>query len=304
MTISSNHIETLKKINSLFENVKDRSWDYNILITETYFRPEIVELDNFSLVTSNFCEEHYGINCIYPPIPNNKDYLISDNDIEIALEYLKELNDNNLGGIFCMPDTMFNTLNKNKFAVYEYCPEYLYDINEQIELAGIKFKSIRRAINQFKRNEFQIEELNRKKHIEECMVLSEKKPIFEQGFYDAIDKYDTIKFIDTSTYGFVVKINNKIVGVSINTSHNNIAYNLVRRVDHNVDGITEFMNLHMIQYYKSLNPNLLMFNDGDDIEIEGLHFFKTKMKPISKKHIYEIYKKEIPLESCKKECIT
>jgi len=300
--LDNQQIITFREINSLLENVNNRTWDFNLLIPICYnIHPKVVKFDEFSLVTSDFSTEHYGINCLYPPLPNDPEYIISDTDIKFALDYLECENSHPLGGIFCIQDSLFKTLSSNKYAIYEYFPEYIYNVDEQINLSGGRFKSIRRVINQFKKNTFHIEELNRVQHLVDCMILSEQKPLFEQSLYDAIIKYDDLKKIDTSLYGFVVKINEKIVGLSINSMHNNTAYNLIRRVDHTIDGITEFLNLSMLQYYRNINPNLTLFNDGDDGNFKGLNAYKVKMKPIRMEKIFEIYKKEIPLESCVKE---
>lgn len=292
-------LNTLKYIEKLFSNTKDRTWDYNILITECYFNPTFLNIDNnIGLVTTDFCTEHYGINAIYPPLPLNKDYEITDKDIEYVLDYLESVNGHQLCGIFCIPDSAFDKLDRNRYAVYEYYPEYIYDVDEQIKLEGAKFKTVRRAIHKFEKNSFEIEELNKKKHLTDCMVLSEQKPLFEHGLYNCILKYEDLKIIDPSLYGFVVKVHGKLVGFSISSMHGDTAYNLIRRVDHATDGITEFLNLHMLKYYREINPNLKYFNDGDDGGFEGLNLYKVKMKPVSMKYIFEIYKPEIPLETC------
>jgi len=296
MRISNELFKILKQINQLFELSKLRTWDYNILMTATYFNPIIVKFDNFDLITSDRCSEYYGINSVYPPFLHNEGH-ITDIEIKQSLEYLESVNDTILGGMFCIPDNIYESLTKSEYAYYEYDPEYIYNVNEQLLLNGSKFKGIRRAINKFIKNSYEIEPLNRK-HIEECMILSEKKQLSEQELYISLDIYEDIKKIDMSLFGFVVRQHDKIVGVSINSMHENTAYNLQRRVDHNVDGITEFMNQYMLKHFKEINPNLSIFNDGDDAGEDGLKAYKVKMKPITMKRIFEIYKKENPLEAC------
>ena len=177
--------------------------------------------------------------------------------------------------------------------------DYVYDINEQIELKGSKFKRSRKDLNRFIReNETHIIDIKPKKQIKELMSLNyssiEDSNYNAQVFKSTICNFNKLKKINKNIDGFIViDKNEKILGIEIfyKIKHTSTLTTFIKRSAHNYLGLANYIDNLMATKAKEKHPSLKFINAGTN-KSGSSGTFKKKMQPIRFEHGSSLILKE------------
>lgn len=228
-----------------------------------------------------------------PPLVSNGD-LPSTEDVLIGLINIRDkIKNGNYSGNIVKIDS-FHKLCIKKY--YSDIPgtkyqasntDYVFDINEQINLHGQKFKKIRNNINKFKLdNEFYITNINPKKHIDEIISLN-NTTITDWNWDPQVVKstilnFNKLKKIIKELDGFVIiDRDENVIGFDIHykVKHTPTMIGFMKRSKHKYRGLSNFIEQQTAIRMKTLFPNLKFINNASNKSgIKGE--FKKGMRPI------------------------
>lgn len=183
-------------------------------------------------------------------------------------------------------------------------PEFYYDIDLLCSLEGKEFSYIRRKINKLERNFPQVV-------FKEYDILEYDEMIsfYNKWFIEASTRYNSV--FDRSFFPEIVKDkkqlkhtiiaaydNNKIIGVtSGQVDALGRGYCFFRKSLQMYDGLSELLVKKLALHFKTLDPDLKVFNDGGGGKTQGLHFFKDRFRPVAKIDRYRLRLREIEIVS-------
>ncbi len=194
------------------------------------------------------------------------------------------------------------------FIIEKKLVDYIYKVDDLIDLKGDSYKSKRNEINKFKKiyPEHRIEILNKEKHSSEVMGLfnkwvkdrttympKEEVEVFMDGIYferfaikRLINDYDNLDII-----GLVIYINDEIKGFTVGERINeHTASVIIEKTDFEVLGCAQFIFREFTKILKD-KYNVEYINVGDDMGFENLKKVKMSYRPNKLVPKYTIYQK-------------
>ena len=166
--------------------------------------------------------------------------------------------------------------------------DYVWYTKRMSDLEGGEFKSYRKQMNKFvKNNSFTEEPLTpalfddaRAFHREMAMQLRERTSAEDMVDFDD-ETFETVLKLwdDKWLYGTVFRVDGKIAGVLINEilDENNVV-GLYQKQTRDYDGLTEYM--YISDCRKMMNEGYLITNVMSDAGSEGLRFAKERSHPL------------------------
>lgn len=168
--------------------------------------------------------------------------------------------------------------------------EYIFDIHEQVNLTGGKFKRTRNMISGFKRHYkssiVDLKEINMLQHIDEMIELS--KTNIEHVFKDytlreILLNYTHITAISKGVDGFAIidDTTEKIIGyyISQRVRHSETKIGNFKRTSHDYKGLSHYIEYIAAQRLLDKYPDLKYINNGPNVRGDKGHF-KRSMHPI------------------------
>lgn len=194
------------------------------------------------------------------------------------------------------------------FVIEKKLVDYIYKVEDLIDLKGDSYKSKRNEINKFKKiyPEHRIEILNKEKHGLEVLSLfnkwvkdrttympKEEVEIFLDGIYferfaikRLVNDYDNLDII-----GLVIFIDNEIKGFTVGERINEqTASVIIEKTDFEVLGCAQFIFREFTKILKE-KFNIQYINVGDDMGFENLKKVKMSYRPNKLVPKYTIYQK-------------
>ena len=219
---------------------------------------------------------------------------VNDNILESFVNYLEE------------GTVVFEPL--EEFIIEKKLVDYIYKIDDLIELKGDAYKSKRNEINKFKKvySNYKIELLDKYKHGPSILALfhkwvgdrvkympKEEIENFMDGIYferfaikRLINEYDML-----GLFGIVLYIDDELkaftVGEKINTTTSSV---IIEKTDFEVLGCAQFIFREFSKYLKEEFGSLYI-NVGDDMGFENLKKVKMSYRPEKLIPKYTIYQK-------------
>ncbi|WP_375723085.1 phosphatidylglycerol lysyltransferase domain-containing protein [Arcobacter sp. KX21116] len=194
------------------------------------------------------------------------------------------------------------------FIIEKKLVDYIYKVEDLIELKGDSYKSKRNEINKFKKiyPDHRIEILNKEKHGTEVLSLfnkwvkdrttympKEEVEVFMDGIYferfaikRLINDYDNLDII-----GLVIYINDEIKGFTVGEQINaQTASVIIEKTDFEILGCAQFIFREFTKILKD-KFNVDYINVGDDMGFENLKKVKMSYRPNKLVPKYTIYQK-------------
>lgn len=234
---------------------------------------------------------------VIPPLKINGDFPSEHNIMESMSYLFNKIQHGNYKGtrvrLFSIPTESISTyklphVNKNVFG-----KDLVFDIKEQIELPGSKFRKVRNVINNFKRennyNIVDMKDINTSKYVDEMIELSSnsiENVHHDYGLREVIIKYNKLRKIVPELDGFIV-MNDKdeIIGYDI---HHKVKYTptvlgIIKRSAHEYKGLSHFIEHHTAIRMLEKFPTLKFINNSTNPK--GIHGdFKKSMHSIRYEH--------------------
>lgn len=172
--------------------------------------------------------------------------------------------------------------------------DYIYKIDDLVNLKGKKYHSKRNFINNFKMNYCDWEyKLLEKSMFAECLDLN-------VNWYKNKDNNDVIlnyevemlenvfKYFDKlNLFGGVLRVNKKIIGFSIGYKINDITVdNIIEKALHDYKGS---YNILCQQFLSNIPPNFIYVNREEDLGLENLKQTKLSLHPCQILDKYEAF---------------
>lgn len=219
---------------------------------------------------------------------------VHENILEGFVDYLEE-------------GTMIYEMLKD-FVIEKKLVDYIYKVDDLIDLKGDAYKSKRNEINKFKKiyPNHRIEILDKQKHGVEVLNLfnkwvkdrttympKEEVEIFLDGIYferfaikRLINNYENLDVI-----GLVIYINDEIKGFTVGEKINiNTASVIIEKTDFEILGCAQFIFREFTKILKN-QYNVEYVNVGDDMGFENLKKVKMSYRPKKLVPKYVIYQK-------------
>lgn len=292
------NLKVLKKTNKLL-NRMHKKMPYDDNYQPIYFA-SILRLTKFWLTMTKVNDMNLIIelnktpHMVVPPLKNNGD-LPDREDILLCLEYIKHrISTTDCIGRIVKIES-FPTKQIENYTLPDYVLrknqsiDYVFDINEQNELKGSKFRKVRNVINKFKRdNTFYIEDMknvNTSKYVDEMMQISTdtiKYPSREYSLRELINKYGKVSKVITNLDGFIIFDNkDKIMGYEIHhkVKHTPTMFGVIKRTRHEYKGLSHYVEQYTAQRMLEKYPSLKYINNASNTRRE-LGDFKRSMRPI------------------------
>lgn len=194
------------------------------------------------------------------------------------------------------------------FIIEKKLVDYIYKVDDLIDLKGDSYKSKRNEINKFKKiyPEHRIEVMNKEKHGQAVLHLfnkwvkdrttympKEEVEIFLDGIYferfaikRLINDYDNLDII-----GLVIYINDEIKGFTVGEQINeNTASVIIEKTDFEILGCAQFIFREFTKILKD-KFGIEYINVGDDMGFENLKKVKMSYRPNKLVPKYTIYQK-------------
>jgi len=194
------------------------------------------------------------------------------------------------------------------FIIEKKLVDYIYKVDDLIELKGDSYKSKRNEINKFMKiyPEYKIEILDIKKHSKDVLDLfnkwvkdrttympKEEVEIFLDGIYferfaikRLVNDYENLDII-----GLVIYINDELKGFTVGERINeNIANIIIEKTDFEVLGCAQFIFREFTKILKD-KYQVEYINVGDDMGFENLKKVKMSYRPKKIVPKYTIYQK-------------
>ncbi len=194
------------------------------------------------------------------------------------------------------------------FIIEKKLVDYIYRVEDLIELKGDSYKSKRNEINKFKKiyPDHRIEILDKEKHGTEVLSLfnkwvkdrttympKEEVEVFMDGIYferfaikRLINDYDNLDII-----GLVIYINDEIKGFTVGDQINEqTASVIIEKTDFEILGCAQFIFREFTKILKD-KFNVDYINVGDDMGFENLKKVKMSYRPNKLVPKYTIYQR-------------
>lgn len=194
------------------------------------------------------------------------------------------------------------------FIIEKKLVDYIYKVDDLIDLKGDSYKSKRNEINKFKKiyPEHRIEILTKEKHASEVMGLfnkwvkdrttympKEEVEVFMDGIYferfaikRLLNDYDNLDII-----GLVIYINDEIKGFTVGERINeHTASVIIEKTDFEILGCAQFIFREFTKILKDRYA-IEYINVGDDMGFENLKKVKMSYRPNKLVPKYTIYQK-------------
>ncbi|MGB5919762.1 DUF2156 domain-containing protein [Arcobacter sp.] len=194
------------------------------------------------------------------------------------------------------------------FIIEKKLVDYIYKVEDLIELKGDSYKSKRNEINKFKKiyPDHRIEILNKEKHGTEVLSLfnkwvkdrttympKEEVEVFMDGIYferfaikRLINDYENLDII-----GLVIYINDELKGFTVGEQINaQTASVIIEKTDFEILGCAQFIFREFTKILKD-KFNVDYINVGDDMGFENLKKVKMSYRPNKLVPKYTIYQK-------------
>lgn len=194
------------------------------------------------------------------------------------------------------------------FIIEKKLVDYIYKVEDLIELKGDSYKSKRNEINKFKKiyPDHRIEILNKEKHGTEVLSLfnkwvkdrttympKEEVEVFMDGIYferfaikRLINDYENLDII-----GLVIYINDELKGFTVGEQINSqTASVIIEKTDFEILGCAQFIFREFTKILKD-KFNVDYINVGDDMGFENLKKVKMSYRPNKLVPKYTIYQK-------------
>ncbi len=176
--------------------------------------------------------------------------------------------------------------------------DYIYRIQDLIELSGKRLKKKRNLIKQFERNnqDYHLEMMN-KEHFEGCYKLAElwatdKESAGNENFSSDLKQLDKAfhNFYGLGLEGLVLILNNEVEAFCISEKQNDetvICH--FEKYNPKIKGAGQFINKESAKLFADKNYTYL--NREQDLGIEGLKRAKKSYDPIFKNLVYKMHRK-------------
>jgi uncharacterized protein len=194
------------------------------------------------------------------------------------------------------------------FVIEKKLVDYIYKVDDLIDLKGDSYKSKRNEINKFKKiyPEHRIEILDKTAHSQEVMNLfnkwvkdrttympKEEVEVFMDGIYferfaikRLINDYDNLDII-----GLVIYINDEIKGFTVGEKINETTASvIIEKTDFEILGCAQFIFREFTKILKD-KYGVEYINVGDDMGFENLKKVKMSYRPNKLVPKYTIYQK-------------
>ncbi len=194
------------------------------------------------------------------------------------------------------------------FLIEKKLVDYIYLVDDLIDLKGDSYKSKRNEINRFKKiyPEARVEIMDKSKHGQEVLNLfnkwvkdrttympKEEVEVFLDGIYferfaikRLINDFDNLDVI-----GLVIYINDEVKGFTVGEKINeNTASVIIEKTDFEILGCAQFIFREFTKILKD-KYNVEYINVGDDMGFENLKKVKMSYRPKKLVPKYTIYQK-------------
>lgn len=194
------------------------------------------------------------------------------------------------------------------FVIEKKLVDYIYKVDDLIDLKGDSYKSKRNEINRFKKiyPEFRIEILDKEKHGSDVLSLfnkwvkdrttympKEEVEVFLDGIYferfaikRLVNDYENLDVI-----GLVIYIDDEIKGFTVGEKINdNTASVIIEKTDFEILGCAQFIFREFTKILKD-KYQVEYVNVGDDMGFENLKKVKMSYRPKKLVPKYTIYQK-------------
>ena len=194
------------------------------------------------------------------------------------------------------------------FIIEKKLVDYIYKVEDLIDLKGDSYKSKRNEINRFRKvyPNYRLEILDKEKHSKEVLALfnkwvkdrttympKEEVEIFLDGIYferfaikRLINDYNNLEII-----GLVIYIDDEIKGFTVGERINeNTASVIIEKTDFEILGCAQFIFREFTKILKE-KYNSEYINVGDDMGFENLKKVKMSYRPKKLVPKYTIYQK-------------
>lgn len=164
--------------------------------------------------------------------------------------------------------------------------DYLYLSSDLASLSGKKYKSKRNQINSFQaKYQYSVHSIKECDEYEDfSLLLTDTFEGEKNAIISALWNMDSLN-LD----GLVLKIENKIIGLTIGTLDNDTFITHFEKVDYNYTGASQMINYLLANYIKN---KAIYINREEDLGIEGLRKAKLSYNPIKMIESYTAYYKK------------
>lgn len=303
--VTIKHKETIKKyLKTVGEPIADLTFTMRFIWAEQL--KHLWTIINGNLCFFGFFQNRYAL--WGPPIGGNEILNTINECFDIAGELNQKAGINKSPLAVYTPgwlkDNFGHILSKNGYKFTYWTQDYVYKVNELIELKGSKYKDKRNLLNTFARNgNIYTDEFNCKAHVKECLELIDKwKCQKDKAIEDSTIKDNYKHSLNSETEaakklikfsnkldikGIVLRADGKIIGVSIGEPLNNLVYsNIIEKTDLRFKGASAFIFREFAKHFASYQ----FINAQDDFGIDYLKKVKMSYNPARLLKIYILKK--------------
>ena len=217
-------------------------------------------------------------------------------DFRKNIEFLKKYSTlNNLPLIFSIISEKELSILKENYEIVDIKNErawedYFYLSEDLIELKGRKFNTQRNHINKFIRTypEYQLVEINKDNiNLAIDFLINFYKEYEKTSPISIEEKNITFELFDNNMLGGMLKVDDKIIGISVGEIINDTLFIHTEKADRNYLGVYQMLNNEFAKHY---GENTTYINREEDVGDEGLRRAKLMYNPVEllKKYIVEV----------------
>jgi len=293
--VALNDIKTIKPYFYLSTNKTCDNTMGGTYMWRDYFSVEYA-IQNETLIFKVKVKYHNGINAFTLPI--GKDIYGTIMEIEKFCRYAE------IPIAFCTVTeeelTLLTTIfNDTRIYKEDNWSDYLYRVNDIVNLVGRKYSGQRNHINAFKRayENYSFEEIT-KRNVNEVkdfytylnLTTNKKSDVFieeQTKTFEVLDNYNLYGMI-----GGILRVNGAIAAFSIGEIYNNVLFIHIEKADLKYRGVSQVINNEFAKYYASSVVEYV--NREEDVGDEGLRASKQSYHPceIISKYLVVVNKNE------------